>query len=271
MIASPGSTSTACSERFDRLGELAGPLVAPAEREPDVDVVGHQVGAALEREEGFFVAGQLAERFAHQIAGPAVAVDQRAAALERAERMLPSCRARDSPRLLRSPVAVVVGCETRVILSSIASPGNAQFVPLSNCTRLCGGTQMIFCGKSSARLRIHSVALPTQTSPHDPVDRPGRLCRRTGDSGAGEASLNGRRETRRLPACRTAQSACIGRLPPAVPAVRLGRWHFSSKAPNAAWCFGHTCVGQISPARSSFGDNFPPIFAGITAARSRVR
>ena len=114
MIASPGSTSTACSSASIALAELAGPLVAPAEREPDVDVVRHQVGAAFEREQGFFVAGQLAERFAHQIAGPAIAVDQRAAAFQGARRMLLACRARDNPRLLQSPVAVVIGCETRV-------------------------------------------------------------------------------------------------------------------------------------------------------------
>ena len=46
---------------------------------------GIEVGAALQREERFFVAGQLAERFAQQVAGAAVAVDQCAAALQRAQ------------------------------------------------------------------------------------------------------------------------------------------------------------------------------------------
>ena len=74
-----GVDSNGPFERFDRLGELAGALVAPAEGEPDVDVVGHQVGAALERQQGLFVAGQVAECFAQQVAGAAVAVDQGAA------------------------------------------------------------------------------------------------------------------------------------------------------------------------------------------------
>ena len=41
-----------------------------------------------QRKQGFFVAGQLAERFAHEVAGPAVAVDQRAAALQAAQGVL---------------------------------------------------------------------------------------------------------------------------------------------------------------------------------------
>ena len=53
-----------------------------------MDVVGHQVGTALERQQRFFVAGQLAERFAQQVAGAAVAVHQCAATLQDAEGML---------------------------------------------------------------------------------------------------------------------------------------------------------------------------------------
>jgi hypothetical protein len=61
---------------FNRSGKLAGSLVAPAEGEPDVDVVRHQIGAAFERQQGLFVARQFAECLAQQVAGPAVAVDQ---------------------------------------------------------------------------------------------------------------------------------------------------------------------------------------------------
>ncbi len=62
-------------QRFNRLRKLAGALVAPAKGEPDVNIVGHQVGAALERQEGFFVAVQLAQRFAKQVAGAGIAMN----------------------------------------------------------------------------------------------------------------------------------------------------------------------------------------------------
>ena len=47
-----------------------------------MDVVRHQVGTSLQREERFFVSAQLAERFAQHEAGSAVAVDQGPAPLQ---------------------------------------------------------------------------------------------------------------------------------------------------------------------------------------------
>lgn len=74
-------------QRIDRLRELACAFVAPTEGQQDVDVVRDQIGAALQWQERFFIAGQFAERLTQQVTGSAIAVHQTAATLERTERM----------------------------------------------------------------------------------------------------------------------------------------------------------------------------------------
>jgi hypothetical protein len=47
-----------------------------------MDIVRHQVRASLEWKQGLFITGQFPQRFAHQVTGTAIGMDQGAASLE---------------------------------------------------------------------------------------------------------------------------------------------------------------------------------------------
>ena len=84
MGSKSGSACTSF-ERVDRAEQLARSFVAPSQRQPDVDVVRHEVGAPLQRIECLLPTVEFAERFTQQVATASVGMHKLATALERGQ------------------------------------------------------------------------------------------------------------------------------------------------------------------------------------------